>query len=194
MRKIIGVLAIVIVTLSGASGAAQSATSSTECAQAPLTISVLTKPDDGWDVAFAKEAKVVKKGPFMIQNGKEMQDSGLTVIVYEVKKQIITLPRIEVNACDKTGTVKNWYLRPMQVLGLEKNGHLFAYKVWVELAGGPTLDSPVLGANMHVVFYDMHGNGVFDLVRIASGVGIGAPSVPDWVGKSPNDATIRPPR
>jgi len=187
MRKIIGVLALAVATLSGESGGGQSAASSIACNQAPLTISVLTKPDDGWDVAFAKKARVIKKGPFMIQNGKDLKDSGLTVAVYEVKRQIIALPRIEVNACDKTGTIRHWYLIPTQVLGLEKSGHLFAYQVAVELSGGPTLDSGVLGANMHVMFYDMQGHGVFDLVRIASGVGLGAPLVPDWVEKAPEE-------
>ena len=137
MRKIIGVLALAVVSLSGKSGGGQSVASSHDCTQAPLIVSVLTKPDEGWDVAFAKKAKVIKKGPFMIQEGQNLKDSGLTVVVHEVKKQVIVLPKIEVNACDKTGTIRNWYLIPTQVLGLEKNGHLFAYQVAVELSGLP---------------------------------------------------------
>jgi hypothetical protein len=197
MKKMIGVFGVVILSLWGEYSAGQSAGSSSGCNNAPMTISVLTKPDDGWDVAFAKKAKVVKQGPFMIQNGKESQDSGLTVVVYEAKKRIITLPKIEVNTCDRSGTIKNWYLIPTQVLGLKKNGRLFAYELSVELAGGPTLGSGVLGADMQVMFYDMQGHGVFEVVRIASGVGLGVPVVPDWIQTVPSrsgNSTMRPPR
>jgi len=194
MRNILGFLALTVLALSCDSGRAQSA-ATVDCNQPPLTIFVLTKQDDGWDVAFAKTAKVTKTGPFRISNGKEIKDSGLTAVVYEVSKQVIAVPKIEVNPCNKTGTIGYWYLIPTLVLGLEKNGHLFAYHVSAELSGGATLDSGVLGANMHVMFYDMEGRGVFSLVKISSGVGL--PFVPDWVEKAAekgNDAATSPPR
>jgi hypothetical protein len=61
----------------------------------------------------------------------------------------------------------------------------------MQFMGGPYPNSTVIGSNTHVIFYDMHGDGIFDAVRI--GAGIGMPLVPDWVEKGSNDS-VRPPR
>jgi hypothetical protein len=151
-----------------------------ECDSGPVTIPFLTKPGDGWDVSFAKEAKVMRSGQYILSAGK---DTGLRYIEYEAKKQVISLPHIEVNFCTHTGVIRDWHLLPKQVIGFEKNGHVFAYQVWVQMVTGPGPDSQVIGSNTHVIFYDMHGDGIFESVRL--GAGVGMPLVPSWVEKSP---------
>jgi hypothetical protein len=183
-------LAFIAVAFCDTNSSGQTANSS--CHLGLSSIPFLTKlGGEGWDVTFAKEAKEIKRGPYMINNGKEQQDSGLTGIQYEVKKVVITLPHIEVNPCDGTGTVRDFHLMPKQVIGFEKNGHLFAYHVWMQFMGGSDPNSTVIGSNTHVIFYDMHGDGVFDAVRI--GAGIGMPLVPEWVEKGSN-ASVHPTR
>jgi hypothetical protein len=180
MMRLVSVFRLLpVVILCLANGNAQPTAS---CNQHAISIPFLTKAGDGWDVTFAKEAAVIKKGPYMVQNGIAQQDSGLTAVLFEVKKLIVTLPHIEVNSCDGTGTIRNLYLMPKQVIGFERNGHLFAYQVWMQNLGGPNTNAAVIGSNMHVIFYDMHGDGVFDSVRIGSGVGM--PLVPEWVNGS----------
>jgi hypothetical protein len=147
-----------------------------ECNPAPISIPLLTKSVDGWDMSFTKEAKATKNVPYILSDGK---DTGFRYVEYEPKKQVITLPHIEVNPCNHTGTIDDWHLVPMQVVGFEKNGHVFAYRVWGRRVSGPSLDSQALASNTHVTFYDMHGDGIFDSVRL--GDGIEPPSVPDWV-------------
>ena len=151
----------------------------TKCNPGPVSIPFLTKPGEGWDVSFAKDATPIKNGRYVLQDGK---DAGFQYVEYEAKKQVITLPHIEVNPCDHTGTIRNWYLIPKQLIGFEKNGHVFAYRVWVQMVAGPNPDSQVLGSNTHVIFYDMHGDGIFDSVRLGSGIEM--PLVPEWVSKS----------
>jgi hypothetical protein len=160
--------------------------SSSECNPGPVSIPFLTKPGDGWDVNFAKQAIAIKNGPYILSDGK---DSGFRYVEYEPKKQVITLPHIEVNPCNHTGTIRDWHLIPKQVIGFEKNGRVFAYRVWVQMVAGPTPDSQVIGSNTHVIFYDMQGNGVFDSVRLGSG--IETPLVPDWVKNGPTKVPMR---
>lgn len=147
-----------------------------ECKSGSVSIPFLTNSEDGWDVSFVKKPKVLKRGPFILADGT---DSGLQVVKYEFKKQTIILPRIAVNPCEYTGTFRQLYFVPKQVIGFEKDGHLFAYTVWVQAVSGPGPKAMVIGYNTHVIFYDMHGNGVFDSVRL--GAGIGMPLIPDWV-------------
>src|SRR5437016_8839576 len=90
------------------------------CNCGTVSIPFLTKPDDGWNVSFAKQAKVIRSGKYILSDGK---DSGLRYVEYEARKQVITLPHIEVNPCSHTGTIRDWHLIPKQVLGFEKNGH-----------------------------------------------------------------------
>jgi hypothetical protein len=157
-----------------------------ECTSATVSIPFLTKSGDGWDMSFAKQANVIRSGPFILSDGK---DSGLQYVQYEVRERVITLPHIEVDPCKHTGTIREWYLIPKRVTGFEKNGHLFAYVVWVQMVDGPSLDARILGANTHVVFYDMHGDGIFDSVRL--GASFGMPLIPDWIEKNGN-AAARP--
>jgi hypothetical protein len=147
-----------------------------QCKSGHISIPFLTKPHDGWDVSFAKQARQITTGPYITSDGK---DSGLQYVEYEAKKQVITLPNIEVDACNHTGTIQELYLIPKQVRGFEKGGRLFAYEVRVQMVAGPSLDSQMLGSTMNVIFYDMRGDGIFDSVRL--GVGTGMPIVPDWV-------------
>lgn len=119
---------------------------------------------------------MIRSGQYILSDGK---DSGLRYLEVEAKKQVITLPHIEVNPCNHKGTIREWHLIPKQVIGFEKNGRVFAYQVLVQMVASPDPDSQVLGANTHVIFYDMHGDGIFDSVRL--GAGIGMPLVPDWV-------------
>lgn len=150
------------------------------CDPGPVSIPFLTKPGDGWNISFAKEARVLGRGEFVLGDGK---DAGFQYVEYEARKQVITLPHIEVNPCDHTGVIREWYLIPKKLIGFEKNGRIFAYQVWVQFIAGPKLDSKVIGSNTHVIFYDMHGDGIFDSVRL--GAGVGMPLVPDWVKKLP---------
>jgi hypothetical protein len=168
--------------------AAQGQSANSQCNQQPVSIPSLTKPDNtGWDVTFAKDAQVLSKGPYVLSDGK---GSGLTIISYAVKKVVITLPHIEVNVCDGTGTIRYRYFTPKQVIGFEKNGRLFAYQVWGQSIGGPEPDSPVIGMNMYFIFYDMHGDGIFDTVRIGSGIGM--PRIPDWLEKGGSGSAHSP--
>ena len=168
-------------------------TQPTECTSSTISIPFLTKSGDGWDVNFAKQATAIRSGQFILSDGK---DSGLQYVEYAAREQVITLPHVEVDPCKHTGTIREWYLIPKQVIGFEKNGHLFAYQVSVQMVAGPSPDSQVLGANTHVIFYDMHGDGTFDSVRL--GAGIGMPMVPNWVDKSgsasvhPRPGSVRP--
>lgn len=158
------------------------------CNSGTVSIPFLTKPDDGWDVSFVKQENVISSGEYILSDGK---DSGLRYVQLEARKQVITLPHIEVDPCNNTGTIREWHLIPKQgVTGFEKNGHLFAYQVWVQMVAGPGPDSQVIGSNTHVIFYDMHGNGIFDSVRL--GAGIGMPLVPDWVEKGSNSSARQP--
>jgi hypothetical protein len=147
-----------------------------ECNPGPVSIPFLTKHGEGWDVSFAKQANAIRNGPYILSDGK---DAGFQYVEYEPKKQVITLPHIEVNPYNHTGIIRDWHLIPKQVIGFQKNGRVFAYRVWVQMVAGPGPDSQVIGSNTHVIFYDMHGDGVFDTVRLGSG--IETPTVPDWV-------------
>jgi hypothetical protein len=179
-----GLLSLLVMISLSAPASSQSVNS--QCSQQSVSIPYLTKPDDtGWDVTFAKDAQILSKGPYVLGDGR---DSGLMIIKYTVKKVVITLPHIEVNTCEGTGTIKYWYFKPKQVIGFEKNGRLFAYQVWGQAITGPDLNSQVIGMNTYFIFYDTHGDGIFDAVRIASGVGM--PRVPDWVEKGSN-ASVR---
>lgn len=150
-----------------------------QCNPGPVSIPFLTKPSDGWDVSFAKEATPIRNGPYVLSDGK---DAGFEYVEYEPRKQVITLPHIEVNPCNHTGVIQNWHMVPKQVIGFKKNGHVFAYRIWVQMVAGPRADSQVIGSNTHVIYYDMHGDGVFDSVRLGSG--IETPLVPDWIRNS----------
>ena len=174
MSRLISMVTVFIVGLGAAVSMAQAAPS--ECNPGPVSIPFLTKPGEGWDVSFAKDANEIRNGPYVLSNGR---DAGFQYVEYEPKKQVITLPHIEVNPCNHTGTIRDWHLIPKQVIGFQKNGRVFAYRVWVQMVAGPSSDSEVIGSNTHVIFYDMHGNGVFDSVRLGSGIEM--PLVPDWV-------------
>ena|ERR1700674_5596868 len=128
MKLIISAFVLAVLISYAANSRSQTATSG--CDPGPVSISFLTKPGDGWDVTFVKQANVISKGPFILSNGK---DSGLTFVEYHAKKQLITLPHIEVNPCDHAGTIRYWYFVPKQVIGFEKSGHLFAYQVWARI-------------------------------------------------------------
>jgi hypothetical protein len=150
-----------------------------ECKSEHVSIPFLKKSGEGWDVSFAKQAKLISSRPYL---GVDGQDSGLRYVEYEAKEQVITLPEIEVDTCNHTGTIQEFYLIPKQVAGFENAGRTFAYAVLVQMIAGPNLDSQALGSQMNVIFYDMHGNGKFDSVRI--GAGVGMPLIPDWVKAS----------
>lgn len=186
MRRLRSAIATVVLIFGVAISIAQ--TQPPACSAGTVSIPFLTRPDDGWDVSFARQANVIRSGQYILSDGK---DSGLRYVEYEARKQVITLPHIEVNPCDHSGTIREWHLVPKQVIGFEKNGHPFAYQVWVQMVAGPGPDSQVLGANTHVIFYDMHGDGIFDSVRL--GAGIGMPLVPDWVEKG-GSTPVHPPR
>lgn len=184
MMRLNGMITTVVLVFGVAIGATQ--TQPPGCNSGTISISFLTKPDGGWNVSFVKKEKIISSGQYILSDGK---DSGIRYVKYEARKQAITLPHIEVNSCNHTGTITEWHLIPKQdVIGFEKNGHLFAYQVWVQMVAGHSNDSQVLGSNTHVIFYDMHGSGVFDSVRL--GAGIGMPLVPDWVENNSNSSHL----
>src|ERR1700748_1611092 len=152
-----------IVVFSVMTSVAQTATP--ECKSGHTSIPFLTKSGDGWDVSFAKQAKLILNRPYITSDGK---DSGIRLVDYEPQQQVITLPHIEVDACNHTGTIQEWYLIPKEVRSFEKGGRPFAYQVQVQMMAGPNLDSHMLGSITDLIFYDMHGDGIFDSVRMGS--------------------------
>ena len=156
--------------------ASMAQTAPPECKSEHFSIPFLTKSGDGWNVSFAKQAKLISNRPYISSDGK---DSGIRLVDYEPQQQVITLPNIEVDACNHTGTIQEWYLIPKEVRSFEKGGRPFAYQVQVQMVAGPNLDSHMLGSITNLIFYDMHGDGIFDSVRMGSGASM--PLVPDWV-------------
>jgi hypothetical protein len=170
--------AVIVLTMVFWAMAAIAQVTSPDCTQAVVSIPFLTKFGDGWDTSFVEHSKLIREGRFIVSDG---QDSGLTLIEYQPKRQVITLPHIEVNPCDHTGSIREWHLLPKQVIGFKKNGHLFAYQILGQMVAGVSADSQVIASNTYVIFYDMHGDGIFDSVRL--GAGTGMPIIPDWVKK-----------
>lgn len=172
--RLLSAITMFILVLGSVMCMAQPATA--DCNPGPVSIPYLTKPGEGWDVSFAKQAKPIRSGPYVLSDG---ENAGFQYVEYAPKKQVITLPHIEVNPCNHTGTIRDWHMIPKQVIAFQKNGRVFAYRVWVQMVAGPRPNSQVIGSNTHVIFYDMDGDGVFDSVRLGSG--IETPLVPEWV-------------
>jgi hypothetical protein len=153
----------------------QSPSSSTDCQQDVIRIVRLEKLDGGWDLNFIDKAKVIKQGPYK----GDGQNTGFTSVQYRVRKQVIALPEVRVNSCDRTALMSTFYFVPASVLGIKKDDRVFAYIAFGTLVRGPKLNSGGIGASMNVIFYDMHKTGKFDAVQIAAPFGL--PFVPGWV-------------
>src|ERR1700745_3846181 len=80
--------------------ASMAQTAPPECKSEHFSIPFLTKSGDGWDVSFAKQAKLISNRPYINSDGK---DSGIRLVDYEPQQQVITLPYIEVDACNQPG-------------------------------------------------------------------------------------------
>jgi hypothetical protein len=184
MRDQTFALALAITIYLVGTGQLLSAQDQTACTD-HLEVGTLSKPDEGWNVDFARKSRILRRTPHVNSDGTE---SGLTVVQHKAAKIVVAVPRIVVNTCNRSGGIDMWYLVPSQVLGFEKNGHLFAYLVTGQLTSSERFESPRAGAITSLAFYDTTGNGMFDTVRIAVGVRVGMPPVdiPDWVNTQPS--------
>jgi hypothetical protein len=135
------------------------------------------RPEKDWPLDFVKKSQVLSpSSPF---NVGLKGDEGLVSVVYAVSAKPILLPYITVKGCEKIAIVSSLVLRPDGARGIERNGHTFAYVVWGHLVSGLKPTATGIGADISVVFYDVHGAGHFDTVEI--GKGEKQIFVPDWV-------------
>lgn len=146
-----------------------------KCSQERQRMVRLEKPEIGWDVTFVDRSKVIRRDPYKQNN----QDLEFTSIQYGFKKQVVAVPEVIVDRCDRTAALGTLYFLPERVSGIEKNGRVFAYIVSAQMVSGSDPKAYVIGAKMNVVYYDMHGTGKFDAVQTMAPVGL--PFVPDWV-------------
>jgi hypothetical protein len=153
----------------------QNAASPSSCSQEQQRMVRVEKRGTGFDVGFVNRGRVISTHPYKSTDG----ETPFTSIEYSFKKHVVAIPEIAVDQCGRTASLQSLYFMPEQVLGIAKDGRVFAYIVSAQIVSGPEPDFHVVGAKMNVVYYDWHQTGAFDVVQAMAPVGL--PYIPDWV-------------
>jgi len=167
---------IAILNLMSVIAVGQTSSVQQSCDNFSISIVRIEMPGSDWPLDFVKKSQILQRSPF---DAKSDGEKGMVSTTYAVSEKPILLPYITVNGCDKTAVVSSFVFKPDGVIGIDKNGHTFAYLAWGKLLSSLKPNAPGVGAYMNVVFYDVHGTGHFDTVQV--GVLKRLPFVPDWV-------------
>jgi hypothetical protein len=175
MRRNICVLLVILVEFCGVA-LGQGGPPKEPCVTPAHSAIRIERPGEDWPLAFIRKDRILKRSPFDSEPGGE---AGFVATAYAVSARPVLLPYITINECDKTAVLSGLTLKPNGALAISKNGRTFAYIVWGALVTGTGSQSEGVGADINVVFYDLHGNGHFDTVQVGSLKRL--PFVPEWV-------------
>jgi len=142
------------------------------------------RPGEDWSLDFIKKDHVLRRLPFGADQGGE---AGFIATEYAVSAEPVLLPYITIDQSDKSAVLANLFFKPNGAIAISKNDRIFAYVVGGEVVTGAGPRSEGTGADINVVFYDVHGKGHFDTVQIGSLKLL--PFVPEWVIALPAGAT-----
>lgn len=169
-------ISVVLLSLIGRAAVGQAqAPSPQQCESTPNAILRVEKPGTDWTRGLFVKSQVLMRAPFKATSD---EDSGLTTTAYAVTGKPVILPYITADPCGKTAILSDLVLKPTGIMGVERNGRTFAYIASGKIASSSKRDAGVMGAEMNIVFYDVHGLGVFDTVPLGSSKRL--PYIPQW--------------
>lgn len=151
----------------------------TNCKSELRWVSHYEQADKGWVLDFIDRSRVLGTGPYQ-SAGREATYS---YVAFGVKKKVIVLPGIQVNACNDSAILSNIYVLPDTVMQISKGNRVFAYRVAGDLVRGPLLNSGGAGGSGIFMLYDVHGTGRIDGLEIF--IGSKPLDIPDWVKQLP---------
>src|SRR5208283_245770 len=117
MKSLLSEIAIIVLLFCGTLSA-QEVTRMEKCSNKFINVTQVEQPD-GWPIKFVNQSKVLGRKNFTLA---ETDGSELVSVSYDVKKMVIVIPQIQIDQCDQSAVLSNWYVIPESVVAFQSKG------------------------------------------------------------------------